>query len=159
MMSAEARENAKKIVNSLREWAPRDYTVDLYSNGFVINYRNRSSVGNRYINTASVIWYPNGVPEGKATISAAEASKLAASYGFGWQGWVRVLDLMYSGVITGPETVRVVEEFDTAGEFEVTSEFLGKLMRSVTKDAVAGELYSEDHDFGSSYQQGWNRSC
>ena len=106
-----------------------------------------------------MIWYPNGAPEGKATISSAEASKLAASYGFGWQGWVMVLDLMCSGAITGPETVRVVEAFDASGEFEVTSEFLGELMRSVSKDAIAGELYSEDHEFSSSYQQGWNRSC
>lgn len=157
-MNVEVRKNAKKIVNSLRSWAPRDYSLG-YEGGFVINHRNNSSVGNRYINTSSVIWYPSGAPEGKATISSAEASKLAASYGFGWQGWVMVLDLICSGVITGPKTVSVVNSVDTSTEFEVAGKFLGELMEAVSADSRAGELYSEDHVFSFDSQQGWNRSC
>ena len=127
---------------------------------FGIARRDRSSMGNRYVDTKSLlVRFPKD--DATQTMTAQEASKNLGAYGS--VGWRTIFNALGQGVFVGETLSRAV--CDVAGQIqggEVDEKEVRRLLNTVGAamwtDANAGTLFSADFEYFDSSHKGWRRS-
>jgi hypothetical protein len=128
------------------------------NNGFAIGYSNNSSVGNRYIDTRSLV--VNIKSDEEAGIGAARASQLLSSYG--GIDWRTIFNAIFSEIFIGPaivESVRnLAHNIDDGQDVDDVRKVLREVSEAMWSDAREGVLFSDDFTYTQKSYSGWSRS-
>ena len=157
------QENIASIMRAIypnHPWNPMPLTKP--GEGFSLGYSNRSSTGNRYVDTTSLGVFQKDDPATARsnTLSPEDASRKLSHFSAHWR---TIANGVADGIFNGPHLLQAVDEAARMISSSSHVQDLSKAVREIIikaywEDARNGSLLSNNYTYTYTRKTGWSRS-